>query len=137
MTPDQKDISRKAAAALSRYDIRRPAFNLSANSDKVAPDKKAFFIYPAEAHALVAASLLVLKELDEDKSVSRSTRERFIVEDTKDKLRSVEGQHSPAEFHALYESTMSDVTSKLTGIESLAFSSASGSFNGKPGKLKA
>lgn len=123
MTSD-KDICRQAAAALSRYDIRRPVFNLAANANSVSPENRAFFIYPEDAHGIVTASLGVLKEFDETSSVSRSTRERFILENAKDGLRSVAGKHSPAEYHALCESTMSAVNSKLSGLGSLAFSSS-------------
>lgn len=132
-TADTGAIARHAAAALTRYDIRRPSFNLAANSDRVTPGNKAFFIYPEEAHALITASLLVLKELDEESSVSRSTRERFVIENTKDQLRGLQGSQSPAEYQALYDRTMGSVTSKLTGMESLAFS---GSYETKAEKLK-
>jgi len=132
-TSDTGALARHATAALSRYDIRRSSFNLAANSDRVTPENKAFFIYPEEAHAVITASLLVLKELDEASEISRSTRERFVVENTKDQLRGLQGSLSPAEYQALYDRTMNSVTSKLTGMESLAFT---GSYAIKPEKLK-
>ena len=128
---DSRAIRHYAAAALSRYDVRRPAFNLAANVGSVSPDNKAFLVYKNEAHDLITASLQALKEFDSENTITRSTRERFALEDTKDRLRRVEGDYTPAEYQALHDKTMGLVASKLTGMESLALSSAPFSYAAK------
>lgn len=124
-TADSREICKFAAAALGRHDIHHSQFNFVANSNRLSIENKSFFVYAEEAHGVVSASMALLQEYDETKSISRSTRERFILEDTKDRLRLIEPEFSPAAFSALYEKTMATVTSRFTGMESLLFSSSS------------
>lgn len=122
---DSKEVCKSAAAALGRYDIRRPSFNLAANSDRVTPENRAFFIYPEGAHGLVSASMAALQEFQEAGSVSRATRERFVIEDTKDRLQSLQGHMGATEYRELHDRVMGSVNAKMTGMESLIFSGAS------------
>ena len=122
---DSQDVCKFAAAALGRYDIRRPSFNLAANSERVTPENRTFFIYPEGAHGLVSASMAALQEYQESGSVTRATRERFVIEDTKDRLQSLQGHMGATEYRDLHEKVMGRLNAKMTGMESLVFSGAS------------
>ncbi|HYD18063.1 MAG TPA: hypothetical protein VEF76_06265 [Patescibacteria group bacterium] len=78
-------------------------------------------IYPECAQGLIEVSLQALKEFSQTGEVSRPTRERFLLEDTKDRLRLLQDEMAPTEFRELYERTLGQLSAKFTGMESLAY----------------
>lgn len=121
---DGQSFCRHVCAALTRYEVRRAGFNLAANAPSLSPDNHVFMVYPEHAHSLITTSLKALKEFEADGNVSKPTRERFLLEDTKDRLRSVQGEMGATEYRELHDRTMAHLNAKLTGMESLALFSA-------------
>lgn len=121
---DGQAFSRHVCAALARYEVRRAGFNLAANAPGLSPDNPVFMVYPEHAHDLITTSLKALKEFERDGNVSKPTRERFVLEDTKDRLQSVQGEMGATEYRELHDRTMAHLNAKLTGMESLALFSA-------------
>lgn len=107
---------------LSRYDMRSPAFNFAAKAKIITPlDKKAMFMYPEEAQGVIFAGIKAIREYEATHQVSQSTREKFILEETKDLLRNMNTDHQAPEYKSYYDSVMAQVGAKMTGIGSLAF----------------
>jgi len=110
---------------LARYDMRAPAFNFAAKSKIITPlDKKTMFFYPEEAQGVIFAGIQAIREYEATGNVSQTTREKFILEETKDIIRNVNTNHETPEFKAFTEKTLADVSAKMTGIGSLAFAPA-------------
>lgn len=121
---DGQAFSRHVCAALARYEVRRAGFNLAANAPGLSPDNHVFMVYPEHAHDLITTSLKALKEFETTGSVSKPTRERFVLEDTKDRLQSVQGEMGATAYRELHDRTMAHLNAKLTGMESLALFTA-------------
>ncbi len=121
---DGQSFCRHVCAALTRYEVRRAGFNLAANAPSLSPDNHVFMVYPEHAHGLITTSLKALKEYETDGNVSKPTRERFVLEDTKDRLHSMQGEMGATEYRELHDRTMAHLNAKLTGMESLALFSA-------------
>lgn len=121
---DGQSFCRHVCAALARYEVRRAGFNLAANAPSLSPDNHVFMVYPEHAHSLITTSLKALKEFEADGNVSKPTRERFVLEDTKDRLQSVQGEMGATAYRELHDRTMAHLNAKLTGMESLALFSA-------------
>lgn len=119
-------------AALGRYDMQAPGFNLAANAKLITPldqTNRALFVYPEGAQDLIFSGLKALREFDATQKVSLGTREEFILAETKDMLRNVDADRQSEEYRALYENVMSFVSSRMTGIGSLALSPAAAEYD--------
>lgn len=123
---DGYEFCRHVSHALGRYDLRRPGFNLAAKAPVVTPYQQGLFMYPEEAQGLIFTGIQALKEYEETKDVSRATRERFVIEDTKDRLRNIEADHNSPEYRAMYDQTMAHVAAQMTGVESLVLAPVAG-----------
>lgn len=122
---DGYEFCRHVSNTLARYDVRSPGFNMAAGAgNMVTPYQRGLFMYPEEARELITVSLQALKEYEQTREVSRPTRERFVLEDTKDRLRNVEGDHLSPEYREMYDKTMAFVASRMTGVESLVLAPA-------------
>jgi hypothetical protein len=121
-------------AAMGRYDMQAPGFNLAANARLVTPldpTNRALFVYPEGAQDLIFSGLKALHEYDATQKVSLGTREEFILAETKDMLRNLSADKASEEYRALCENVMSFVSSRLTGIGSLVLSPAAAGYDVK------
>ncbi len=133
MTPDvtalkampPTDFIRTVSAALRRYDLQTPSFNFAANAKLLTTfEKRAMFFYPEEAQGLIGAGMKACREYDATMEISQETREKFIIEDTKDHLRNLDMDQSTLAYKSLCETVMATVTGRMTGIGSFALSPA-------------
>ncbi len=104
---------------LSQYDINTPGFNFLAKANIATPFKNRFYFFPEETQSFIGVSLKALEEYDETKIISPATRERFIIEYTKDILRNIPEPHDDR-YRAFCEKTMEQVMRELKGVETLA-----------------
>lgn len=113
-----------ACAALARYGLRAPGFNLAAGASAVLPPEGKMFFYPAEAQGLISASFKALREFARDGGISPATREEFILSDVRDRLRTLDADQSSPEYKAACDKALDQVFSRMTGISSLALAPA-------------
>jgi len=115
------DFVRVVSNTLSRYDMKTPAFNFAANAKIITPlDKQALFLYPEEAQGVIFSGIKALREFEATGQISQDTREKFIVEETKDLLRNMKTDQQTTEYKDFCERVMGIVARQLTGIGSLA-----------------
>lgn len=115
------DFVRVVSRTLSRYDMKTPAFNFAANARIITPlDKQALFLYPEEAQGVIFSGIKALREYEATGQISQDTREKFIIEETKDLLHNMNTDQQSAEYKAFHEQVMGKVSRQLTGIGSLA-----------------
>jgi hypothetical protein len=125
---DDFEFVRVVCSAMGRYDMRAPGFNLAANAKMITPidsTNRAIFLYPEESQELIAAGFKALREFDSTGKVSLGTREEFLLAETRDLLRGVDGDKTSDEYKQLYERVMGYVSGRLTSISSLALATPS------------
>lgn len=131
MQLNDPDFAAHSLNALMQYEMHRNKiiFNMAARSPGGKPDliitplgedKKQALLYSAEQEAFIAAGLGVKQEFAKTGKVSVPTRERFLVELTKDILRDFQGlPHASGEYQDLCSQVMDHVTSQLGSLASL------------------
>lgn len=114
------DFAASVYQSLSRYDFRNMRFNDVAAKDRpiLTPTTDAMYFYPTEAEGLIGAGLRALTEFEKTQTVSPLTRERFIIEETRDVLRNMPASVKATEdYKTLCEQANEHVAKILNGTQ--------------------
>lgn len=127
---DDAGFATIVCASLSRYNMQAPCFNLAAKAQltTLGAMNRAMTIYPGEAQSLVFACIKALHEYDRTGKISNHAREEFIVTEVKDLLRTADTDQTTLAYKVACDDVMNYVSSRMTGIGSLALAPAANDY---------
>jgi len=111
-----EEFTRAVVMSLAAYDLKTPGFNFLAKANMVTPVDDHLYFYPPEHQGFIGASLAATREYDETGDVSQPTRDRYIVEYTKDSLRRMDEPKDTEEFKTFSENVVAFVQEGINNM---------------------